>query len=189
MVMKGTKGDAYQSFLNRSETSISLVVINGVPRYGHESLMNKWTTAKESVKVNKTKYKIYLQQATADQVVGNLKLSAAIKRLKDGLNDLPALAKKLETSPHRALSILNADASPQWFLVLDHNDELQGEKLRLEAAVAPVRRAPSKPLSAIVEKMKLDSITVADDKNFLTGIKSQKNLPQYLKEGLEKMYK
>lgn len=189
MVMKGKTGDVYQSFLNRSESAISLVVINGVPRYGHESLMNKWTTVKESVKVNKIKYKIYLQQITADQVVGNLKLSAAIKRLKDGLNDLPALAKKLETHPHRALSILNADANPQWFLVLDHNDELEGEKLRLASAVAPVRRAPSKPLSEIVEKMKLDTITVADDKNFLTGLKSQKNLPHYLKEGLEKMYK
>ncbi len=188
MIMSGTLGDAYQSFLNRSESSISLVVINGVPRYGYENLMNKWTAVKESIKVNKIKYKVHLQQPSGDPVVGNLKLGDAVKRLRDGLNNLPGLAKNLETHPNEALSILSADSPPQWFLVLDHNDEPEGEKLRMASAITVKTRAPSKPLSEIVEKMKLDIMTVADDKSFLTGIKAEKNLPQYLKDGLANMY-
>jgi len=189
MIMDGIAGDSYQSFFSRSESSILLVVINGVPRYGYDGLMNEWAVPKETVKVNKVKYQIHLKQKTGDPVVGSLKLKDAIKKLTDGLNDLPKLAKRLETHPKAALSIAKATNHPQWFLVLDHNDEPEGEKLRLSSAVVRKSTKTSKPLSAIVERMKLDGITVADDKNFLINIASEKNLPQYIKDGVVKMYK
>ncbi len=189
MIMDGITGDPYQSFLNRSESSISLVVINGIPRYGYDKLMENWKSEMESVKVNKVKYRVQLKQNIVDPLVGNLKMSAALKRLKDGLSNLPRLAKDLETHRGRSLSLPEANFHPQWFLVLDHNDEADGEKLRLASAVTPKTRAPSKPLSEIVEKMKLDKLTVADDKSFLSVIAGQKNLPQYLKDGLKGMFK
>lgn len=189
MVMTGKSGDPYQTFFNRSEASISLVVINGVPRYGHESLMDKWTTVTETLKVNGVKYKLYLQQATGDPVVGNLKLKAAVSRLKDGLKNLPKLARDLETQPNAALSLLNANTHPQWFLVLDHNDEAEGQKIRLAGAVTTSGFAIAKPLSQIVEKMKPDVLTVAGDKDFLRSIAAQKNLPAYIKNNLPKMFK
>lgn len=187
IVMTGTTGDAYQTFLKRSESSISLVVINGVPRYGHKNLMNKWTAVKENISINKIKYQVHLEHRNADPAIGSLKLGDAIKKLRDGLQDLPNLAKDLEVNPHKALSITNADSYPQWFLVLDHNDESAGEKLRLMGATVH-NLAVHIPLSDIVEKMKLDIMTVADDKSFLDTIKAEKNLPQYLKDELANMY-
>lgn len=189
LIMKGKAGDPYQSLLTRSETSISMVIINGIPRYGHESLMNQWATAMESVQVNKIKYRLNLKQTTADPAVGNLKLKDAVKKLKSGLGNLPSLAKDLETRPAPSLSISNGDTRPQWFLVLDHNDEPEGERLRLSSALAPNSLAIGKPLSSILEKMKLDSMTVEQDTEFLKTIQTQGNLPQFLKDGLKKMYK
>ena len=190
MVMTGTKGNAYEKFLNRSETAISLVVINGVPRYGHEILMNNWTDAKEKVEVNSVKYQIHLKQATADPIVGTLKLEDAVNKLSDGLQNLPDVAKNLETV-RLTFSFPNADAPPQWFLVLDHNEEPEGEKLRLTRPGSLKATQPltaSKPLSEIVEEMELDKMTVADDPDFLNIIQNEQNLPQYLKDGLVKMY-
>lgn len=191
MVVAGTTGNAYDHFLNGSETAISLVVINGIPRYGHEDLMNKWTDVKEKIVVNGVKYQLHLKHATGDPVVGELKLGTAIDKLSDGLRNLPHLAKLMEM-PHAVRSPLRADAPPQWFLVLDHNDELEGEKLRMNLSGSPMTAQPlmaSQPLSEIVEAMELDKMTVADDPEFLDALKTQQNLPKYLKDGLEKMYR
>lgn len=190
MVMTGTTGNAYEKFLSRSESAISLVVINGVPRYGHESIMNNWTDKKEKIEVNGVKYQIHLKQATADPIVGNLKLVDAVNKLSDGLQNLPDLAKSLETVSSK-FSFANSDAPPQWFLVLDHNDEPEGEKLRMTMSRGPMKAQPlmaSQPLSEIVEEMELDKMTVADDPEFMNIIQNEQNLPQYLKDGLKKMY-
>jgi hypothetical protein len=186
MVINGTKGNAYDQFLNKSETAISLVVINGVPRYGHETIMNNWTDTKEKIEVNGVKYHIHLKQATADPVVGNLKLEDAINKLSEGLRNLPDIAKNLETM-RLTFSFPNADAPPQWFLVLDHDEEPEGEKLRM-GVVTERSFAASIPLSEIVEEMELDKLTVADDPNFLNIIQAEINLPQFIKDGLVKMY-
>lgn len=188
MVTDGVNGDAYANFLNRSEAAISLVVINGFPRYGYASLMTKWSLATEDFKVGDLNYKLHLKQSNVDPAVGDLKLGDAIKKLEKGLNDLPALAKDTETNMQKAFSPFFASTHPQWFLVLDHNDEPQGEKMRLAGAVAATAKVKAQPLSAIVEKMELDIMTAADDKSFFEAIKVQKNLPQYIKDGLLKMY-
>jgi len=44
------------------------------------------------------------------------------------------------------------------------------------------------PLSEILGKINLDKITVADDRHFFAKIRAQENLPQYIKDDLEKMY-
>jgi len=188
MVLNGIKGNAYDEFLNKSETAISLVVINGIPRYGYENVMNKFAGTQEKIVVNATNYLLNLKQNTADPIVGSLKLEEAVNKLNNGLRNLPDVAKILETAPHAALSIMSSNTHPQWFLVLDHNDEAEGEKLRLTGAMASHTLTASQPLSKIVEKMELDILTVADDTAFIKNIKAEINLPKYVKDGLEKMY-
>lgn len=190
MVVAGTSGNAYEHFLNHAENAISLVVINGIPRYGHENLMNLWTEVKEKIEVNGVRYQIHLKQATADPVVGELTLKGAVEKLNDGLGNLPRLAKLMEKSP-AVRSSLRAEEPPQWFLVLDHNDEIEGEKLRMNISAGPMKAQPlmaSPPLSEILDEMELDKMTVADDPEFLEALKTQQNLPKYIKVGLEKMY-
>lgn len=189
LALQGNTGDVYQTFFNRSETSISLLIINGTPRYGYTALMNNWTDVKEKVKVGGKEYQLHLKQATADPAVGALTFGDAKKKLNNGLKNLPSLAKQLESVPHAALSLVNGNVHPQWFLQLDHNDDTEGEKFRLAKALTPVsEKIASRPLSEILGSIILDKITVADDKGFLAKIKAEKNVPQYLKDDLENMY-
>ncbi|HTL09177.1 MAG TPA: amidohydrolase family protein [Chitinophagaceae bacterium] len=192
MLMTGVTGDPYQQFLTRSEAAISLVIINGIPRYGYASLMKKFEKEKEDITVGKRKYQLFLQQSSADAAVGALGLQAAVDKLTDSLERLPELAKELDNRGFNPISTGIANTKPQWFLVLDHDDEAEGERLRMqgeESLDTSAMLAPAEPLSAIVEKMDLDAITVAADRSFLSSLQSQRNLPAYVKKGLAQMYR
>lgn len=189
LVLNDKTGDPYQNFLNSSETAISLVVINGTPRYGYTSLMSHWKDRKEKIKIGGKDYRLHLKQVTGDPIVGSLTFSAAKTKLSRGLKDLPGMAQKLESKSFPSLSIEKSHTRPQWFLQLDHNDEVEGEKFRLAKALpGGSAHAAARPLSQILGKIDLDPVTVADDKNFLVKIKAERNLPQYVKDELEKMY-
>jgi len=142
--------------------------------------------------VGKRKYQLFLQQANADAAVGELGLQDAVERLTESLERLPELAKQLDTRGFTAMPMPNAHSKPEWYLVLDHNDEAMGETLRMageERADGPATLAPAEPLSSIVEKMDLDAITVAADRKFLSNLQLQRNLPAYVKKGLARMYR
>ena len=44
------------------------------------------------------------------------------------------------------------------------------------------------PLSALLQSIELDPLTVADDSNFLAQIAEQPNLPEAVRTGLAKLY-
>ncbi len=60
----------------------------------------------------------------------------------------------------------------------------------LDQPTGPTLAAPAarRPLSQILKPLKLDSLTVADDPDFLKLIKKEKNLPAFLKTGLPTLY-
>jgi hypothetical protein len=62
--------------------------------------------------------------------------------------------------------------------------DFTGPKVIARAATA---RA-SVPLSEILEPIKLDPLTVADDDDFLTQIAAQPNVPPPIREGLASLY-
>lgn len=192
LAISGRSGDPYAKLLESSETKIILVIINGVPRYGSVNLMKPFGTGAEDFSVGGAKRMLNLMQATADPIVGALKLNEACKLLKDGLHKLPELAKKLEQPAPR--EVLAAPMEPRWFLMLEH-DEPAGLALRhhlpvegTETALLPPRAAMALPLSQLLEPLELDSLTVADDKTYLDRLLRQPNLPDYVKANLPRMY-
>ncbi len=194
LVLKGVRGDPYARLLNSSEKAISMVIINGVPRYGLVSLMKKFGNGSESWKIGRAKRILNLNQETQDLAVGSISLKNAKDLLTNGLKNLINLSKDLEKQIIPMMSIAKP-AATSWFLVLDHN-ELEGEAKRPHiplnnnqpTAAFSVPTA-SKPISEIVEPIKLDPLTVADDKYFFNNLKNQLNLPDYIKKDLQKMYK
>ena len=194
LILKGVRGDPYERLLTSSEKAISMVVINGVPRYGYVKLMKNFGSGSENWKIGRAKRILNLEQETQDPAVGSISLKAAKDLLENGLKNLPGLSKNLET---KAIPLMSAAGTPDtnWYLVLDHA-ELDGEAMRphlplpnnqLTAAFAIP--TVSKPISEIVEPIQLDPLTVADDKNFFNNIKNQLNLPDYIKKELSKFYK
>ena len=193
LVVAGRRGDPYASLLEARETAITLVIIDGVPRYGQRRLMERFGPGTEPWRVGRADRLLNLAQDDADPVVGALTLAQARDRLVDGLGRLPELAEDLERPRTRA----EADAAaPPWTLLLDE-DEPPGVALRPRFAEGPswlaARSLPpaadrAVPLSELLVPLTLDPPTVADDPRFFDRLAQQPNLPDHVKQRLPDLY-
>lgn len=199
LVMAGQEGDPYDALIRAQETAISLVMINGVARYGLPRLMKRLTPQGETVRVGGQTRRLFLQQETGDPDVGAVSLRTARSVLKKAFQDLPTLARELEKpKPKSARRIaLDAPEPVVWSLALD---EIQPTGLDQRPRLpfngprdftGPKRtsaRAAGVPLSQLLQPIALDPLTVADDSNFLSEIEAQPNLPEPIRTGLARLY-
>jgi len=201
IVANGTTGDPYEALVHAAETDLSLVMINGVPRFGTTTLMSTLGATGERVTIGGRQRMLFMEQASADEVVAGISVAQATRTLTDALRRLPALASDLENSrsgPARAMADRIARSGPPiWFLALDELESTGSElRHRLPGAhgaitgprlgTAPNARAV--PLSQLVGPMTLDPLTVADDDNFLDRVEAQTVLPEYVRHNLKGMY-
>ena len=211
MVVDGRAGDAYEHLLKARESAVTLVVVDGQPRYGQPSLMRPFTAGRtvERRTVGGADRVVDLTDALGDPVVGALSLADAEARLAEGLRTLPELARVLE-NPITAGAMLGASdgASPGvWFLELDH-DELDGTSDRpafggLDVFSAngsgdgdgPVGLAPfgaAEPLSEVLGPLDLDPLTVVDDETYtdrLAGVPDLSPEAVDVIKGLARLYR
>ena len=71
---------------------MSLVTINGVPRFGTTALMTRLGATGERVTIGGRQRMLFMDQASADEVVAGISLGQAKRTLVDALRRLPALA-------------------------------------------------------------------------------------------------
>ena len=102
VVVDGRSGDPYEHLLKARESAITLVVVDGQPRYGQPSLMRPFTAGRtaEGRTVGGADRVLDLTDALGDPVVGALSLADAEARLAEGLRTLPELARVLENPDH-----------------------------------------------------------------------------------------
>lgn len=191
LVVDGQTGDVYDRLIDARETSISLVVINGVPRYGAAGLMSRFGDDVESLEVGRSRRSLNLKQATADPVVGALSLAEATDRLSDALQRLPDLANARTALGARAADPA-ARGEDRWFLDLDH-ERLDGTLVRLKPPLglgeSPVEAAARAARDAgPLVPIDLDPLTVVDDGRFSRLISGQPNLPETIKRELPRLY-
>lgn len=187
VVLAGRKGDPYEAFLTSRESTISLVIVDGVPRLGQPRLMNPFglEDGLEAWMVGRARRLLNLRES--DPVVGELSLRQAYARLDRALRSLPELAERLVIGPFSA-STLEA----QWTLVLDieAHDETSPAALFFAAPgkgnVAAVMAALPAPDEVVATR--LDALTVVEDRGYFTRLKDQANLPEYVKDGLPALY-
>lgn len=199
VVIAGKAGDPYEALIKAKETSIRLVMINGVARYGMPQLMTDLGAEGETLRVGGKPRSIYLEQASADPDVAAVTLSAARRTLSEAFRNLPTLARELET-PKPMLAKQMALDRPEpvvWSLALDEIRETALElrpRLPLNGPqdfTGPERvslRAISAPLSSILTPIEIDPLTVADDPNFLANILKQPNVPEPVRVGLATLH-
>jgi hypothetical protein len=197
IVVKGTSADPYDQLIRAKEPDISLVVINGIPRFGRTPLMTSLNAKGESIKIGGEARTLFLKQDTQDPLVGAIKLSQARTALQAALSKLPTLAKELE-KPKPVSAIGRARAPVTWQLALDELEDT-GVDLRPRlpsrsgrGLTGPTRKiaaaAAAKPLSQILQPLELDPLTVVDDPDFLVTLAAERNLPQFVKDGLPPLY-
>jgi hypothetical protein len=192
LVIDDRQGDPYDRLIAARESSVILVAIAGVPRYGRTTLMAKFKGAVETLRVGQSRRALNLTEATADPVVGALSLAEATDRLTDGLRRLPDLElTPIEGVGAGAISLEGAPGE-RWFLDLDHA-QADGSLVRLKpplglgesvgdaTAFAAEATMPLIPLD-------LDPLTVVDDPSFKSLVKNQPNLPDRIKRDLPRMY-
>jgi len=182
LVIADDDDEPYGSLLHAQESDIVLVIINGVPRYGDSDLMANFGPGTEDWPLGEEAHTFNLAQIIPDPVIGNISLADACDRLREGLQQLPALASKLELPPARSEAL-----SPQWSLTVDETTMRpflgQGTP-GLQAARQLSTPTSDVPLSQIVEPLELDALSIVDDPSFLERLNEQANLPEYIKQGL-----
>jgi len=200
IVLDGTPDDPYRTLIGALETSLTLVMINGVARFGTSALMTKLgvTTQGERMTVGGRQRMVFLDQPSADEVVAGISVAQAKRTLVDALKRLPALAGDLEngrTGPLRVFADrLARPGPPVWFLALDEIEPTGSElRPRLPGAAGrttgpSLATARAVPLSQLVSPMTLDPLTVADDNEFLDRVEAQAVLPDYVRTRLRAMY-
>jgi 5-methylthioadenosine/S-adenosylhomocysteine deaminase len=201
LVVDGTAGDPYELLLRASETDLRLVMVNGVARYGVGELMRALAPAEQTVRVGGRTRALFLAQQTGDPDVAQVSLATATETLRHALRDIARLAREAERPRRAVRRALDAPAAPVWTLALDeirdHGIDL-GPRLPYAGPrdftghPAVTRRlasaANAAPLSTILQPVRLDVLTVADDESFLDQLERQPNVPEPVRAGLRALY-
>jgi hypothetical protein len=206
LVIDGTAGDPYESLVRARETSVRLVMINGVPRYGVRELMDPLGGGDQTVRVGGETRRLLLAQETVPGEVAALPLTTARSVLAEAFRDIRKLARELERRPDTRAArsrAVPADAPepPVWTLALDETRDT-GLELRPRLPYSgprdftgpepfsrrAARAAASAKLSEILRPIALDPLTVVDDRDFLDQIAAQPNVPEAVRAGLRGFY-
>jgi cytosine/adenosine deaminase-related metal-dependent hydrolase len=172
LVLDDTVGDPYERLISARETAITMVVVNGVPRYGTPTLLGRFGAESERLTVGDSQRSLFLTDPTGDDLVGALTLAAARDRLVDGLHRLPELASDLEQQ--------GLAPTTDWVIELDQNpvDEVQS----LIAGILP-------PLSEVLVPIDLDPLLVVDDDQYVERLSTQRNLKPAVRSELAARYR
>ncbi len=172
----------YLRLIQARETSVTLVVIDGVPRVGQSRLMNRFTGRKKQITVGTSPRILNLGQQVADEMVGDLSLTEATERLEKAMANLPDLAQQLDTNTAEGLFSGSTDATgATWRIVPDFEDDDTEIELALGIAAKPYAFYVDSP-------MELEGITVADDPGHLRKLMLARNLPEFVKKWLPSLY-
>lgn len=213
----GRSADPYAQLLAAKETSMRLVLINGVPRFGTNALMKAVGAAgagAELVRIGGQQRTLQLEQRTADPVVGAISLAEAVETMTRSFAQLAELAKALETGvPMASIATLARVVEPSrlrraaaarragavtWSLALDEIEET-GAALRPRVPVrrggpptgpeiADLMAAAAEPLSQLLRPMAIDPLTAVDDSGWIDRLKAQRNLPAEIRSRLVELF-
>jgi cytosine/adenosine deaminase-related metal-dependent hydrolase len=208
MVVAGKSGDPYDRLLAARESSVVLVVINGVRRSGQVRLM-KGIAGLEHRKVGGSQRRFNLAQDNIEQSVAGLSLGDAEGRLRDAFARLPELARDLERGAITSLAMGSGKTADvmagtgatlpslegNWFLDLDHIDgpgaahrpKLTIERMRTGVFAPSV--AAGVPLSELLGPIELDELSAQDDSVFWATLAVEQNLPVTVRDGLFAAYR
>ncbi len=178
VVVDGQQGDDYMRLIAARETSLTLVMIGGVARVGQRRLMEFFGPGTEEIRVGGSLRVLNLAEEATHPLVGQLTLAEATHRLREAMQNLPALAEELDSQIGAGLFAGSADAQGvAWRVALDFEPEDPSE---LDLA--------ANPLAPYVQPMELPGITVPDDPRFLRSLVAARNLPEFVKKGLPPLY-
>jgi hypothetical protein len=187
LVVDGVGDDPYSHLFTAAESSITLVMIAGAPRFGAPTLMQALSARGETVTIGGKARTFDATPSTEDPAVASISLAEATSRLRDALAHLPHLAQAPDRVNDAPRVSAGTTADQHWHLALD---ELSDTGVDLRPAFAgtlsarPLTAGPPLPL----KPLSLDSLTVADDETFFDRLQAEQNLPKGFVAALRSLY-
>jgi len=201
LVCAGSSDDPYEQLIFAKESDLTLVMINGIARFGASTFMRALNPSGETVQVGGAARMLYFAHPNADPLVQGLSLSAAHEALKGALRTLPTLARRAERPRPVSAAAQVRGGATAWRLALDEivdtgvdlrpnlpDRTSAGRPLRSAAMMRPLFAQAAPKLSASVTPLAIDALTVVDDAGYLDGLDLQLNLPADIKAGLRGLW-
>jgi cytosine/adenosine deaminase-related metal-dependent hydrolase len=198
LVLDDRQDDPYEQLLRARESSVSLVVVDGVPRVGATATMRRFTGEEEAIRVGTARRLLHLGgDPDADPEIAALGFTNATATLQDAMARLPELAAQLDAAGVQGLlaglvtGATAADAvtptrgrravpAPTWRVQPDFEAE--------DAQLDPALAFGAGGFAELVQPMRLEPPTVVDDRAFLAALVRARNLPEFVKLGLPPLY-
>jgi cytosine/adenosine deaminase-related metal-dependent hydrolase len=182
VVLSGQDGDPYERPFLVDEQAIILTVVNGIARYGAPEQMGRLKAVADrvlgqqegpaTVRVGSAERALDLRLMQGDEIIPSMSFTEASERLAEGMQDVEALARAAGAEGGKRSRTKTSPVS-----------EGQPVEWRLDGVSVAELATDDIPRS-----LSLDPPTVADDPDFFDRIARQVNLPNYLKEGLPRLY-
>ena len=197
VAVNGAGGNAYEHLLNARESSITLVVIDGVPRVGQVRLMERFDPigSRERTTIGTSLRLLDLAPVAAADPLGGLTLTEAKHRLREALADLPTLAADLDSGivdegfVADVGAVLGTDRPPGLEAVDSARFRVKLDFEEDDAALAQFHGLDlGTTLAEWVDPMAFEEMTVVDDPAFLPAVVHALNVPRFIKERLPEAY-
>ena len=172
LVVEGIAGDAYQRLLGTRESDLLLVLIDGRPRLGRKDILAFDPAEQEIVAIGGRDFVLDLTETPSTPLSG-ISLSKALAKLTYGLENMPKLGKAFPEAFAHALAVAPEST---WGLVLDFEEAATLVEVQIATArsIDPSRLYP----------MDLSPITEADDAQFRSTLRANRNIPNFLRDAL-----
>lgn len=183
IAVNGQEGDDYLRLIEARETTLTLVLIGGIPRVGQPRLMRRFAPglqAMEEIEVGRSTRYLYLEEEESHELLQGLSLTEATGRLREAMQNLPELAQEVDEMTASGLFDGTADSGEVARRIVFDFEELDAAENPQLAAAALA--------DFVQEPLELEGITVADDPHFLEKLVAARNLPEFVKKGLPPLY-
>src|SRR3954447_22590686 len=181
IVVRGTSGDPYTELVNATEKSITLVMINGIPRVGTPTLMSSFAlgATTERLDVRGEERVIDLTESTADPDVAKLTVAEAESVLQEALHDLPNHAHLANpmmavAEGQKRLAVKGLVSND---MVARHQLPYRGQMTGFSDPANRVTAAEAAAAAGPLPSLPLEPLTAVDNPEFYDTIRLEANLP------------
>jgi 5-methylthioadenosine/S-adenosylhomocysteine deaminase len=194
IVVSNTDDKPYDTLLNATESDLSLVMVNGVPRSGTKKLMTKLgVRGGQPITVGGHQQVLNLAEISADPAVQAVSAAEAITRLEKALADLGNAALVFEAIADPTRADLPSPGH-SWLAVegvIDNHMSSRPHLAYLGQFTGPNFRGNSLPARAAAAKapdplqaLTLDPLTAVDNGGFYDTLGNERNLPPDVRDAL-----
>jgi 5-methylthioadenosine/S-adenosylhomocysteine deaminase len=185
LVLKGSDKNPYDQLISATEQDITLVVIDGIARYGSDDHMKALhfdvNNQFEKVNIGNREMGLYLFSETSE--INDVSFNNSVLKIREIFDDIPAFLKKMGRHEMKAFALVGP-VEQDFKIILDNELEVEFDD-KLESKV--LLDAPYPVEKPVPNSIEFDEPFVTGDK-YWKLISDQPNIPPGLTQWLKNYY-